>query len=69
MRTYRQIQEDVSRNEKRWVKTCWIADVKEINGLNPRKAPNRFSGNMRSNTCPDWARPLIELSMRRLRMI
>ena len=33
MPTYRDIQEDVKKLHGRTVKTCWIAHVKELNGL------------------------------------
>lgn len=66
MTTYKEIQEDVRRHYGCNVKTCWIAHVKEINGLNPRMAPNRMTPNKRQNPCPDHIRPLIEESMRRL---
>jgi len=36
---------------------------KEMNGLNPRRAPNRFPKATRVNPCPAWARPLIEKAM------
>jgi len=69
MATYKQIQNDVKKKHGRSVKTCWIAHVKELNGLRPRLAPNRISSRKRENPCPDWAKPLIEDSMRRLGMI
>jgi hypothetical protein len=65
MATYKEIQADVRRNHSRNVKTCWIAHVKELNGLRPRPATNRFSSGQRKHPCPNWARPLIEDSMRR----
>ena len=69
MITYKQIQEDVRKRYGRSVKTCWIAHVKELNGLNPRIAPNRYSPLERKNPCPQHIRPLIEESMRRLGVI
>ena len=69
MATYKQIQEDIRRRYNRTVKTCWIAHVKELNGLNPRAAANRLSQTQRSNLCPKNIRPLIEDSMRGFRMI
>ena len=60
--TYRDIQVDIKSRFDRSVKTCWIAHVKELNGLNPARAPNRLAAN-RKYPCPDWARPLIEDSM------
>jgi hypothetical protein len=52
MATYRQIQNWVKRNYGFSVETCWIAHVKEICGLEPRKAANRVDENERTNPCP-----------------
>ena len=32
---------------------CWIAHVKEMEGLNPRKAPNRKDPDIRKVPCPE----------------
>ena len=69
MATYKQIQEDVLARHGRVVKTCWIAHVKEQNGLHVRTAPNRHSPDARVHPCPDEVRPVIEDSMRRLGML
>ena len=69
MATYREIQEDIRRRHGRTVKTCWIAHVKELNGLNPLQAHNRISPHRREHPCPPEFRPLIEASMRRLGML
>jgi len=69
MATYRDIQEDVRRRCGRAIKTCWIAHVKELNGLDLRLAPNRRSAATRAYPCPPEVRPLIEDSMRRLGML
>jgi hypothetical protein len=66
MVTYKQIQDDVRARYGCAVKTCWIAHVKELNGLDLRPAPNRQSDTTRVNPCPIDVRPLIEDSMRRL---
>jgi len=50
--TYKLIQNWVKMNYGFTVKTCWIAHVKEMCGLEPRKAPNRFGENKRINPCP-----------------
>lgn len=68
MATYKQIQDDVRSRHGRAVKTCWIAHVKELNGLNPRKAPNRIS-RARQVPCPVEFQSIIEESMRRLGML
>ena len=69
MATYRQIQDDIRARHNRAVKNCWIAHVKELNGLDPRPAPNRQSPSRRVYPCPDEVRPWIEESMRRFGML
>jgi len=69
MATYKDIQNNVKKLNGRTVKTCWIAHVKELNGLRPRRAPNRNSTGRRKHPCPGWARPLIEGSMHKFGMI
>lgn len=69
MATYREIQDDIRDRHGRTVKTCWIAHVKELNGLRPRVAPNRLSIKKREQPCPIELRPLIEASMRRFGML
>ena len=69
MATYNDIAQYVSRNYGKSMRTCWIAHVKERNGLNPRRAPNRFRGKGRVNKCPSWAQPLIEEALKRYKMI
>lgn len=66
MATYREIQDDIRSREGRVVKTCWIAHVKELNGLAPRSAPNRRTAGERVYPCPPDMRLLIEASMHRL---
>jgi len=69
MATYRDVQRVVRELCGRSVKTCWIAHVKELNGLPVRRAPNRASAGRRVNPCPLWARPIIEQAMRHLEML
>ncbi len=52
MVTYKKIQEYIKTNYGFSVKTCWIAHVKEICGLELRKAPNRYDERERTNPCP-----------------
>jgi hypothetical protein len=66
--TYKQIQDDIRARYHRTVKNCWIAHVKELNGLAPRQAANRQAAR-RLNECPEKIRPLIEAAMRRLGML
>ena len=69
MATYKQIQDDIKNRFGTTVKTCWIAHVKEINGLKPRIARNRISKNSRRNPCPNRYKSIIEGSMRKFKMI
>jgi len=52
MATYKKIQEYIKKKYGFTVKTCWIAHVKEMCGLNPRIAANRYSLRSRENPCP-----------------
>jgi hypothetical protein len=69
MATYAQIQEYVRQRHGCTVKTCWIAHVKELNGLQPRLAHNRASLHARQEPCPPSKRPLIEEAMYHFGMI
>ena len=69
MATYKDIQEDVRKHRGQTVKSCWIAHVKELNGLKPRISPNRISKSTRKVPCPPKFRPIIEESMKRLGML
>jgi len=69
MATYAEIAAYVRGRYGRTVKTCWIAHVKELNGLPLRTAPNRMPGTVRKYSCPAWARPMIEHAMRQFGML
>lgn len=69
MATYAEIAECVKQQSGFTPKTCWIAHVKELNGLRPRVAPNRTRANVRQVPCPLDKREAIEECLRRLRMI
>lgn len=66
MTTYEQIRNDVRSVTGKTMQNCWIAHVKELNGLAPRASPNRKSMTDRVKPCPEDMRPVIEASMRRL---
>lgn len=66
MATYKEIQEFVKKKYGYSVKTCWIAHMKEIKGLNPRVAPNRESLKRRKHPCPKEKRKAIEDAFRNL---
>lgn len=69
MATYEQIRDNILTMHGKYAPNCWIAHVKEQNGLNPRPAPNRQSLRFRMKPCPADAKLLIEASMRRFGMI
>ena len=69
MATYKEIQEYVKDHYGSTVKTCWIAHVKEINGLKPRVALNRISEDRRVSPCPKSKRPMIEEAFRHYGML
>lgn len=52
MATYKEIQDWVKKNYGFTVKSCWIAHVKEMYGLNPKKAANRMDPTKRIYPCP-----------------
>ncbi len=69
MATYREIQKWVKDKHNFTPKTCWIAHVKEICGLNPKKAYNREDADVRKHPCPDDKQPIIKEAFRHFRMI
>jgi len=69
MPTYEQIQEWVRGNFGFTVKDCWIAHVKEMCGLEPRKAGNRLDENERANPCPPDKVEPIKQALRHFGMI
>jgi len=52
MATYKEIQKWVKRHYGFVPKTCWIADVKQQEGLPVKLAPNRLNKNKRTYPCP-----------------
>jgi hypothetical protein len=52
MATYKDIQAYVRQEYGYTVKTCWIAHVKEMCGLERRDAPNREDATARKHPCP-----------------
>lgn len=68
MATYAQIRAYVRNHFGFDAKPCWIAHVKELNGLPVRAAWNRRSKS-RAVPCPPDKRPSIEIALRRLGMI
>ena len=52
MATYKQITEYVKNEYGYTPKSCWIAHMKEVSGLNPKVSPRRYSVNSRVHPCP-----------------
>ena len=69
MATYKQIQGYVKETHGYTVKTCWIAHVKEICGLKPKKAWNRKAPEKRANPCPTAKIEPIKQALRYFGMI
>jgi hypothetical protein len=69
MATYKEIQKYIKSNNTIYVKSCWIAHMKEICGLNPKKAPNRKSKSRRSQPCPPSKMALIKDAFKHYKMI
>ena len=65
--TYKQAQIAYWQRYNETVKTCWIAHVKELNGVAMGKAPNR-SGE-RKHPCPESVRPKLEKILKQCGMI
>lgn len=68
MATYKEIQNEVKHLGGKMVKTCWIADIKESEGMPVRRAWNRRVGD-RKNPCPEDKKSLIREAMRNLGML
>lgn len=64
MPTYKQIQERVRAQTGRTPKNCWIAHVKDDEGLTTRTAPNRRSQSERRYPCPEHMRQPILNALR-----
>ncbi|EOW9564371.1 hypothetical protein QFB84_11035 [Enterobacter hormaechei] len=69
MATYKQIQEYVKVQNGVSVKTCHIAHVKHMQGVQMKRAPNRISPDSRVYECPDIFVPLIEQAMKHYGML
>lgn len=69
MATYKEIQNFVNEKHGVFIKTCWIAHVKDICGLNPRIANNRISYSERKFPCPQDKINIIKDAFRHFKMI
>jgi len=68
MATYEAVRRYVKRRFGLSVADCSIAHVKELSGLEVRRAPNRI-GRGRQNPCPQRHRAAIGNALRHFRMI
>jgi hypothetical protein len=68
MASYAEVQEYVQQRHGFVPKTCWIAHVKELNGLPVQRAWNR-AGRGRVVPCPPEKRRPIEDAFRHFRMM
>lgn len=69
MATYKQIQEYVQKNNGYVPKTCWIAHVKELSGLNPKVSGNRRDAKERICPCPPSKKEDIRKAFEHFKMI
>lgn len=69
MATYRQIQDYVKTNYGYQPKTCWIAHMKEVCGLNPRVSARRYSLENRVHPCPENKQADLKQAFRHFHMI
>lgn len=67
--TYKKVQEYVKGQHGFSVKSCWIAHVKELNGVSMKQAPNRQSPKFRKYPCPEDKVTVLENAMRQLGLI
>ncbi len=68
MATYKEIQKYVKQRFGFEPKTCWVAHVKELNGLRTRPVWNR-AGRNREIPCPPEKRPAIGAALRHFGLI
>jgi len=59
MANYKEIQIFVKKKHGFSVKTCWIADMKDICDLSKGVAPNRISLDSKTNPCPETKKEAI----------
>lgn len=69
MASYKEIVKDIRERHGRVMKPCWIADVKEANGIQLRHGKRLTENGLRKHPCPDRYRLWIEESLRRFGMI
>ena len=68
MATYKQIQDWVKQRYGFVPKTCWVAHIKELSGVEVCKAPNRM-GEERKLPCPQDKVEPIRAALKHFEMI
>ena len=69
MATYKQIQEYIKETYGFLPKTCWIAHMKEVLGLESKVVVNRIDINKRTHPCPAEKEKYIEGAFRHFGML
>lgn len=69
MATYKQIQEYAKEKYGIRIKTCWIAHMKEVCGLQRKDAPNRLNQEKRKYPCPEEKKEIIIEGFKHFEMI
>ncbi len=66
---YKKVQEYVKRKYNFSVKSCWIAHIKELNGIKMKQAPNRLSSTERKYPCPEEKILVVKNAMKKFGLI
>jgi len=69
MSTYKQIQEFIKETYGYTAKSCWIAHMKEVCGLNPKMSSRRYSPNTRVHPCPESKQNDLKEAFKHFKMI
>ncbi|TWT13195.1 hypothetical protein FQV28_03105 [Planomicrobium sp. CPCC 101079] len=69
MATYIEIHSFIKQEYGYTAKTCWIAHMKEVNGLKPKVSPRRISETNRVHPCPEKKQRDITAAFKHFRMI
>lgn len=69
MVTYKEIQNYIKMNYGQSVKTCWIADMKEMHGIPKQVATNRINKDSKIYPCPEDKKKMITEAFKYYKMI
>ena len=69
MATYKELQEYIKITYGFIPKTCWIAHMKEVCGLNRKDAVNRIDTNKRKYPCPESKQEFIKEAFKHYDML